>query len=201
MLTIFRFPFLSSSFMCMFDDDEDKGAELTKQGMAISAEERKKRDAKIGTTDPYLDSFLGPDIEHTPFYKTLNRLGTEATSRKFDDARTADRKRGQMAGFGYEQPASQASQTAIDVDEAEAMSRVPGEAMLQATDPGFKAASLKTSQAGLFSPVPYFSAATNVQTSKDSRDANEQMMLMQALAQAGGNAWDKYDDEWGNIFG
>lgn len=113
--------------------DPQKAAE------AASAADRAKQGQLTDTAQGTLGQFEGP-VDQSPFYKALLTQGTEATSNAYQNAQQNVRARAKQAGFGYEQPVEQGAEAGIQAQEAGALARVPGEALLEASGPALSAA-------------------------------------------------------------
>lgn len=120
--------------------------------------EGRARDVALGKTEGGLAQYEGP-LEGTAFYRAQVRRGTEATASAFDRSRVAMRRRANVAGMGYEQPATIGSEGAIEQGRAAALSRVPGEAAVATAPLQMQALGLRTQQAGIYQPLGYESAA------------------------------------------
>lgn len=124
--------------------------------------ESRARDVTLGKTEGGLAQYEGP-LEGTAFYRAQVRRGTEATASAFDRSRVAMRRRANVAGMGYEQPASIGSEGAIEQQRAAALSRVPGEAAIATAPLQMQAIGLRTQQAGIYQPLGYEAAALGQQ--------------------------------------
>lgn len=153
---------------------EDLIAEFAKQ-------EQAKRDAAVEETLPSLRQYFGP-VKESPFYRSLLTTGLESTSKAYDQANVAVRRKAQLAGYGYEQPATQGSEQAVEAERARELAAVPREALVQATDPQFRAIGLRTGQAGLFDPLGAFGLQANLEEGRRRRRSS----LWSALANLGG---------------
>lgn len=174
--------------------DDDK----PKSGVDKTAEDQRARDEKartdrLKTTDPFLNSFLGPDYQHTPFYKTLYNTGVESTNAAYDNAESAQKLKANAAGFDNTQPIEQAADTGLEGQRATALARVPFLATEPAVDAGFKAAGLRTNQAGLFNPTSDLAIASSHDLGQQQLDQANNAGLWAALTRLGTNAEDNID--------
>lgn len=144
------------------DPYEETARKREEEAHRISQEELALKRGAISETTPALEQYYGGggDVRQTPFYRSLLTTGIEDTSRAYDRALVATRRRAQTAGFGYEQPATIGSEGALEQERARELARVPREAVLQATEPQFRAIGMRTGQAGLYQPLGYTGAAT-----------------------------------------
>lgn len=180
-----------------------------KREQVIGDSERGKRDDILHSTNPFLNSFLGPDATKTPFYHTLLTTGLESTGRAYEGARAATRLRARASGFGYEQPLEQGSEDQLGAAEASDMSRVPREALSEAIQPGLQASAIKTSQAGQYNGAPYENVNAGLLTGQQGAFQYAQNRRDQLLAQLshigsnigtnGGQGWGS--DGWGGGWG
>jgi len=144
---------------------------VAQQAFDISGQERRARDTELAKADPTLNYYSGPP-DQSPLYKSLSRIGTENTSRRYDDAMAATRMRANAAGFGYQQPVEQGAERELEAERAGALSRVPSEALLAATQPGLQAAQIRTGRGYAYSGAPYFGYGANLYNQQQQRNAN-----------------------------
>lgn len=107
---------------------------------AVSTQQNAAGIANEGAAQGTLSQFEGP-VQQSPFYKALLTSGLESTSNAYQNVQSRARENAQKAGLGGgNQPAAQTNATAVDSQEAGALARVPGQAMLEATGPALEAA-------------------------------------------------------------
>lgn len=82
-----------------------------------------------GKAQGTLDQFEGP-VQDSPFYKALLTTGIEGTSRAYDTARSNQRARANMSGFGYTQPVAQGGENQLQAQETSDLAKVPRDAAL-----------------------------------------------------------------------
>lgn len=165
---------------------------------ARAHDEINTRDNKIGSTDPLLDQFLpkkGQKQQDTPYYHALYTSGAESTAAAYNSAKANTKARANTAGFGYSSPVGQAADTGIDVAEAHDMAKLAPDTYTASLEPAFKAAAMRTGQAGLYQPLGYSSLALNADDSyknrkyglyyNDQQRHDELMGQLQKSAQSG----------------
>lgn len=171
-----------------------------RQGYQQSMDDRNSRDAEVGKQDetlgkmnPTLD-YYGGAPEDSSLYKTLKTTGIESTNHAYDNAKAAVKLHGRVAGFGYEQPAMEASDSELEQSRAGDLSRVPREALSATIQPQLQAQSLRLGQAGqyghtadMFSgdSTAFFGAGNSAEQKRRQSDDELRRALSQALAQAG----------------
>jgi len=99
------------------------------------------------TAQGTLGQFEGP-VQDSPFYKALLTQGTEATSNAYGNADANMRQKANLSGFGYNQPIAQGGEAQVASQEAGALSQLPQQAMLQASQPALQAAGQTGQLAG-----------------------------------------------------
>jgi hypothetical protein len=136
----------------------------------------------LGASDPTLRQFEG-NIESSPYYNNLVRLGLEDTSREFDQMLGGVRSRARQSGFGYEQPASQAGEESVRIAEAGELARVRPEAYAAAIEPSFRAAGMRSQRAGILEGAQEQEMATAADLENQRR--NRRAALWGSLMGAG----------------
>jgi hypothetical protein len=161
---------------------------------AISAQERAARDAELAKSEGTLSAYERTADESSPFYQSLLRMKQRGITGAYRGAKTATRARGAMAGYGYEQPAFQGAEEEVGAREASELGAAPSEALLEATGPELQVAGMRAGRAGIYSPVPYFSEAAEIEREKQRQRGAFWRSLVAAgasVATGGVSSWGK----------
>jgi len=147
----------------------------SKQAQTISEDERLRRNALFDTATSRLnpisrslESYYGPGgMSEWKKGQTMQRRSD--TTRSFDDARAGLRRNARMAGFGYEQPATQAGEQSVENARAGALARIPGDVEAESIPIAQNAAALGTQAAGTmagigasYNPLGYYNTAADM---------------------------------------
>src|SRR6267142_5350747 len=162
-----------------------KRSPLEAQVGAISEQDRAKQAELNTTAQGTRGQFEGP-VDQSPFYKSMLKAGTEGTASAYRSAKSNTAARAKEAGFGYEQPIAQGAQNEVGAREADAQSRVPGEALLGAAPLSLEAASGTAGTAATLGGqgVAYSGQQVGLETQYQQALAARQRAMWNALARA-----------------
>jgi len=168
---------------------------IGKRAEAISEQERAARGAELAKSEPTLSAYERTATEESPFSRALLQAKQRGIAGAYRGAKAATRARGAMAGYGYEQPIFQGAEEEVGAQEASELGAAPGEALLEATGPELQVAGMRAGRAGIYSPVPYFSEAAEIEREKQRQRGAFWRSLVgagQSIATAGiGAKWGK----------
>jgi hypothetical protein len=153
---------------------------------AVSTQQNAAGVANEGTAQGTLSQFEGP-VQQSPFYKALLTSGLESTSNAYQNVQSKAKENAQRAGVGGgNQPAAQTNETAVGAQEAGALARVPGQAMVEATGPALEAAG----QTGRMGQAQVGEGMGALRTANDiyGQDQQRKAALWKTLAGVGLNA-------------
>lgn len=170
----------------------------SRQAQTLSEEERARRNAMfqaaVGQLTPIsqsLAAYYGPG-GMSKWKQGQIQTRRSATTGAFNDARAGARRRANVAGFGYEQPATQTDELNIENARASQLARIPGDVEAEAVPIAQNAAALGTQAAGAlagigasYDPMGYYGKAVDMtqldkqiaQMEKDRRSSMWQNLL------------------------
>lgn len=166
--------------LCFGGKKKKKPGDIAKE---LSDEERALRNRTTGRADAIYADYEGPVIEETPMYKRLYTTGTEDTAAAFDQEETALNQMSHSAGFGYEQPITQAAKAGFGARKAQALGRVPWNARQAVEDRRMDIAGNLEGRAPMYdtSSRDYF----DIYATANDRRLQRKQQMYQALARAG----------------
>jgi hypothetical protein len=166
-----------------------KSATSSTQALALSEDEKKRRNASldtagsmIGSADAAIKDFYGSGMDNWKRNQVNTR--TADTTKSFNDALAGSRLRARTAGFGYEQPAEQAGETNIENARADALAKIPGQVETEAIPIEMQAIGEEGNLAGAemgiartYDPQSYYGSAVN----QDQAAAERRKSLWQSI--------------------
>jgi hypothetical protein len=152
--------------------------DISTQNNFTQAQIRADEQAQSGLTQ-----FEGP-VQQSPFYKALWNTGISSTSKAYDNADTAMRQRAQQAGFGYNQPITQAGDNQLRAQEASDLGSLPDRALTAAAPLDLQASGQTAGLAGQEAGTAATYGNQSLGYGNELLNANSQAAALQARRQA-----------------
>lgn len=156
-----------------------KASPAENQAFTDSAQDKAGRDANIAATQNDVSgqegdlSFYSGDPTKSPMYNAYVNKGTSAVNSAYNNAAANTKQSANAAGFGYAQPATQGANAEVEAQRGQALSAVPGDALMKTASTNLQAAGLRANlantrsqQSGYYNPTGYFNTGAQMQQNR-----------------------------------
>jgi hypothetical protein len=147
---------------------------------SIAEEERAARNKLIEPASGALARYYSPE-GMSEYAKTQQTLRESDTNKAFNNSLAANRMRARMAGFGYEQPLTQAGDMYTENARAAELARIPAETQSEAARLGLQAIGQQQGFAGMYQPMGYYNTGAQQYENEAARRGG----LWRALSKVG----------------
>lgn len=132
----------------MLHSDPGPAESATQRASGLAEENTRKQQALMDSDLSSIED--GKSVQDTDMYKRTLGQATEDTSTAYDSVRAKRSAAARMAGFGYEQPATQGDQTSVDAMEAHDVGDLPRSVANDVEGMRQQAASMRGSMAATY---------------------------------------------------